>query len=61
MLGSDLWYAAPLIVAFSLVYAATRNEDRQLILRHALRVGLWITGFMGGLYVLMLAISYFVQ
>ena len=44
---NQLWYAAPLIVSVSLVYAATRHEMMEHILGHALRFGLWIVGFMG--------------
>lgn len=40
------WYAAPLIVSVSLVYAATRHEDPTTIFRHAARFGLWIVVFM---------------
>ncbi|MDA7977849.1 MAG: hypothetical protein MPJ50_03650 [Pirellulales bacterium] len=43
---NDLWYAIPLILSVSLVYAATRHEDMNLIWRHAIRAGLWITGLM---------------
>jgi len=43
---NDMWYALPLIVAVSLVYAATRFEPMEDIVRHAGRVGLWIVGFM---------------
>jgi hypothetical protein len=42
----QLWYALPLIVVFSLVYAGTRHEQMQPILQHALRLALWVTGFM---------------
>jgi hypothetical protein len=44
--ASDFWFALPLIVAVSLVYAATRHEAMNEILRHAARVGGWILGFM---------------
>ncbi len=44
---NQLWYAAPLIVSLSLVYAATRHEAFEPILRHAVRFGLWTTGLMG--------------
>lgn len=44
---NQLWHAAPLIVAISLVYAGTRHEEPSAILEHALRLGAWITGFMG--------------
>jgi hypothetical protein len=43
---NDFWYALPLIVAVSLVYAATRHEAMNEILGHAARVGGWIFGFM---------------
>lgn len=41
-----LWYAAPLIVSVSLVYAATRHEETGPILGHALRFGGWVLVFM---------------
>ncbi len=44
--SNALWHALPLIVVVSLVYAATRHEDAGFILAHALRVGVWIVGFM---------------
>ncbi len=43
---AQIWFALPLIVAISLVYAGTRHEDMGAILRHALRLGVWIVGFM---------------
>ena len=43
---NDFWYALPLIIAVSLVYAATRHEAMEPILRHAVRIGTWIVGFM---------------
>jgi hypothetical protein len=44
---NQLWYAAPLIVAISLVYAATRHELLEPILKHALRFGVMTVGLMG--------------
>ena len=41
-----LWYSVPLIVAVSLVYAATRHEYMAPILGHATRFGVWIVGFL---------------
>jgi len=41
-----LWYALPLIVSVSLVYAATRHERVRDILHHAARTAVWIAGFM---------------
>jgi apolipoprotein N-acyltransferase len=43
---NPFWYALPAIVAVSLVYAATRHEDLEAIVRHAVRVGGWIVGFL---------------
>jgi hypothetical protein len=41
-----LWYALPLLVSVSLVYAATRHEEVAPIIQHAVRFGLWIVVFM---------------
>lgn len=43
---NNILNALPLIVAVSLVYAATRHEDFVAIARHAGRLGVWIIGFM---------------
>ena len=45
-LTGRLWYAVPLVVSVSLVYAATRHEDVPSILQHAWRFGAWILVFM---------------
>lgn len=42
-----LWYALPLVVSVSLVYAATRHEEVGPILAHAWQFALWIIVFMG--------------
>jgi hypothetical protein len=47
--ANQLWYSMPLIVSVSLVYAASRHEDMPSILRHALRMGIWIVVFLAGL------------
>jgi hypothetical protein len=39
----------PLVVAVSLVLAATRHERPDLIFNQAWRTGLWITAFMLGI------------
>ncbi len=44
---NDLWYAAPLIVSVSLVYAASRHESLNLILAHAVRACVWMVGLLG--------------
>ena len=41
----------PIIVAVSLVYAATRHEQMRPILLHAGRVAVWIVGFMLAVFV----------
>jgi hypothetical protein len=50
---AQIWYSLPLVVAISLVYAATRHERMVPILQHALRFGLWIVGFMAVVFVLL--------
>ncbi len=55
---NQLWHAAPLIVAISLVYAGTRHEEPADILEHAFRLGFWITGFMAVVAVLLFLISW---
>jgi|FLYL01.1.fsa_nt_gi predicted secreted protein len=41
-----LWFAIPLIIVFSLVYGATRDERLSAIVQHALRAAFWTTVFM---------------
>ena len=41
-----MWYALPLVIAVSLVYSATRHEEMAPILTSAVRIGVWIIGFM---------------
>jgi hypothetical protein len=55
---NDMWYALPLVVAVSLVYSATRHEQMGPILVHALRIGLWILGFMAVIFVVLLLLSW---
>lgn len=55
---NDMWYALPLIIAVSLVYAATRHEDMLSILAHAGRLAMWIIGFMVVLFVILFALSW---
>jgi len=54
---ANLVFALPLIIAVSLVYAATRHEDMREILPHALRFGLWIVFGMAVLFVLLWFLS----
>ena len=55
LIGSinQFWYAIPLIVAVSLVYAATRHELMQPILVHAARTAVWIAGFMFAVFLIL--------
>ncbi len=53
----DLWYAVPLIVAVSLVYAATRHERLPEIFYRAARVASSIVIFMGAILVALVFIS----
>jgi type II secretory pathway component PulF len=38
------WLILPLVVAISIVYAASRHESWPRIWMHAFRLGLWIVG-----------------
>jgi hypothetical protein len=55
---NDLWYALPLIVVVSLVYAATRHEEMNPILNHAARIGVWIVGFMTAVFLVLAFLSW---
>jgi hypothetical protein len=55
--SADIWYCLPAIIAISLVYAATRHEAMGPILRHALRTGVWIAGFMAVFFLILWLIS----
>jgi len=54
-----MWYALPLVVVVSLVWAATRHEQMWPILEHAARFAAWIVGFMVTVYVVLRIISAF--
>jgi hypothetical protein len=56
----DFWYALPLVITVSLVYAATRHELMGPILNHALRIGVWIVGFMAVVFVVLELITWWV-
>lgn len=57
---NQLWYALPLIVVVSLVYAATRHEQIGPILSHAVRIGTWIVAFMVVVFLILLVASWWV-
>jgi hypothetical protein len=54
---AQIWYALPLIVSISLVYAATRHELVGPILQHAVRLGIWIIAFMGVVFAILVLLS----
>jgi hypothetical protein len=54
-----LFAAIPLIIVFSLCYAATRHEEMKLILPHAARFGFWLAFFMALAVVIMESVMYF--
>jgi hypothetical protein len=54
----DIWYALPLVVAVSLVYSATRHEQMVPILKHSVRVAIWIVGFMVVVFVVLLLVDW---
>ncbi len=56
--ANDMWYALPLIIAVSLVYAATRHEEMIPILAHAGRLALWIIGFMVAIFAVLFLLSW---
>ena len=53
-----MWYALPLIVVISLVYAATHHEAMKPILQHAARLAVMISGFMLAIMVVLAFISW---
>ena len=59
-LNNTLWYALPLVIAVSLVYAATRHETMGPILTHAARIGVWIVGFMAAVFAVLLLLDWWV-
>lgn len=58
ILTTRLWYVLPLIVAISLVYAATRHEIMKPILRHAVHTAVWIAGFILIVFVVLFGLSW---
>src|SRR6266581_1489927 len=58
LLAAQIWYIVPLIVSVSLVYGATRHELPRPILYHAWHTAVWMTVFMGGIFVVLLGVSW---
>jgi hypothetical protein len=57
--GGDLWYALPLIIVVSLVYAATRAEETNQIITHMVRTLIGVVGFMAVIFALLSLMSLF--
>ena len=57
---NQLWYAVPLIVAVSLVYGATRDEEMGPILVQSYRAAIWIVTFLAIVFAVLLVVSWFV-
>jgi hypothetical protein len=53
-----IWFALPIIVSVSLVYAATRHEEMGPILVHAARFAVWIFVFMAIVFAVLQAMSW---
>jgi len=54
---NDLWYAIPLVVAISVVYAATRHERLGAILLRSLRVAVMLGVLLAVLFVLLVLLN----
>ena len=55
---ADVWYALPLVVAMSLVWAATRHERMVPMIRHAVRIGLEIIILLVVIFVPLLLLAW---
>ena len=53
-----IWFAVPIIVSVSLVYAATRHEEMGPILVHASRFAVWIVAFMAIVFAVLQVMSW---
>jgi len=53
-----IWFALPIIVSVSLVYAATRHEQMRPILIHAARFAVWILVFMAIVFAALQALAW---
>jgi hypothetical protein len=60
LLAAQTWYIVPLILSVSLVYGATRHELPRPILYHAWHTAVWMTVFMGGIFLVLWLVSLFV-
>ncbi len=60
MTPSYLLYYFPLLIAISLVYGATRHEERPEILRQAWHTAYWITSFLGIIFLIVWFIGWLI-
>ncbi len=58
LLAKQIWYIVPLILSVSLVYGATRHELPRPILYHAWHTAVWMAIFMGGIFVVLWLVSW---
>ena len=47
---AEIWYLIPLVFSVSMVYGATRHEHLKEIFTHVFRAGVWLTGFLGVIF-----------
>jgi len=57
---NQLWYYLPLLVAISLVYGATRHELPGPIMRQAWNTAVWMTTFIGAIFLIILVLTWLV-
>ena len=60
LLAKQIWYIMPLIVSVSLVYGATRHELWRPILYNAWHTAVWMVVFMGSIFAVLYAVSWYV-
>ena len=55
---AQLWYALPMLVSVSLVYASSRQEEMGPIFQHALRFALSIGIFLAIIFAILFLMSW---
>lgn len=61
LLTSHYLYIVPLIAATAIVFGGTRDERPAYILANMVRAALWMTLFLGGIMVVLLALGWFIR
>lgn len=56
--SAKIWYALPLVAAISLVYAASKHELTEPLLKTAWHTAVWMLGFMAFVIVVMWVFSW---